>query len=415
MTRLDVDQHPYGATSHIREVINDPVAPINAHRPATTTVAIAHDYLTQRGGAERVVLDIAAAFPDAPIYTSLFNSAGTFPEFELLRPQTSALNRLLPLRRNHRLALPLLAPAVSRMSIDANVTLASSSGWAHGIRTSGKKIVYCHAPARWLYQTETYLGGEKSMTVSSRARRAAAAIALEALASPLRKWDRKAALTADLYLANSTITRQAISDAYGIDAEVVPPPPALRPVGDEEAFDGAEPGFFLCVARLLPYKNVDAVIAAVHRIPGARLIVVGAGPDRNRLARIIDDLGGNSPSAGRIQLVGRATDPQLRWLYRNCTALIAASIEDYGLTPLEAAGFGKPTVALAAGGYLDTIIDGRTGIMFASLDLKEMVGALKDCETTDWDRQALLDHAEVFGPKRFRSRLQAIVADVLLA
>lgn len=126
------------------------------------TVALVHDYLTQRGGAERVVLSLRRAFPDAPIYTSLYDPAGTFPEFGAADVQPLPLNLLAPLRRRHRLALGLLAPSFSRLRVEADVVVCSSSGWAHGTAATGRKIVYCHAPARWLYQGERYLGERPS-------------------------------------------------------------------------------------------------------------------------------------------------------------------------------------------------------------------------------------------------------------
>ena len=124
------------------------------------TVAIVHDYLTQRGGAERVVLSMMKAFPEAPVHTSLFHPEGTFPEFGTADVRMSHLDRFGVLRRNHRLAIPLLAPAFSTRRVDAEVVLCSSSGWAHGVRTTGRKIVYCYTPPRWLYdQADLYLSG----------------------------------------------------------------------------------------------------------------------------------------------------------------------------------------------------------------------------------------------------------------
>ena len=122
-------------------------------------VRLVHDYLTQRGGAERVVLSLARAFPGAPLHTSLYEPATTFPSSARVDVRPTPLNRLAPLRRDHRLALPLLAPAFSRLRIDADVVVCSSSGWAHGARVTGRKIVYCHTPARWLYQADRYLRG----------------------------------------------------------------------------------------------------------------------------------------------------------------------------------------------------------------------------------------------------------------
>src|SRR5437588_3963985 len=117
-------------------------------------IALVHDYLTQRGGAERVVLAMTRAFPGAPLYTSLYDPAGTFPEFANVDVRRLSLDSVPLLRRHHRLALGVLAPAFSRLRVHADVAVCSSSGWAHGAHVTGRKIVYCHAPARWLYQPD---------------------------------------------------------------------------------------------------------------------------------------------------------------------------------------------------------------------------------------------------------------------
>ena len=129
--------------------------------PRRPRVAIAHDYLTQRGGAERVVVSMLRAFPEATVHTLIYNPDTTFPEFRDATVVTSPINRVGAFRRDHRAALSVMPWAVSQMHIDADVVIASSSGWAHGMSTSGRKLVYCHAPARWLYQRDRYLGGPR--------------------------------------------------------------------------------------------------------------------------------------------------------------------------------------------------------------------------------------------------------------
>ena len=126
-------------------------------------VAIAHDYLTQRGGAEKVVLSMSRAFPNAPIYTMLYDPGNTYPEFADLDVRVSKFNMVAPLRKNHRAALPVLPAVANSMFIDADVVVTSSSGWAHGFRTNGRKLVHCHSPARWLYLPEMYLGDDSSV------------------------------------------------------------------------------------------------------------------------------------------------------------------------------------------------------------------------------------------------------------
>lgn len=355
-------------------------------------VALAHDYLTQRGGAERVVLSMLAAFPEAELHTLLYDPAGTFPEFAAARVRTSALDRVAPFRRNHRLALPFLATAVSRVRIEADVAICSSSGWAHGVKTTGAKVVYCHSPARWLYQHDTYLRGSgRPVQLVARSLRA-----------PLRRWDRRAARTAARYVVNSSHVARSVGNVYGIEAEVLPPPPVLTPDGGLERVEGIDPGYVLCVSRLLPYKNVDAVVAAFARLPRERLVVVGDGPEWERLQR----------SAGaNVTLLGKVDDDRLRWLYKHAATLVVASLEDYGLTPLEAAGFRKPTAALRFGGLLDTVTDGETGLFFGNARPEEIAAVLRAVLAEHWDPTSLESHAARFSRERFVGRLREIAQE----
>ncbi|WP_156466208.1 glycosyltransferase family 4 protein [Janibacter sp. Soil728] len=358
-------------------------------------VAIAHDYLTQRGGAERVVLEMARAFPGATIHTTLYDPEGTFPEFRDHDIRVSPLNRVGPLRRNHRAALPFLPFAAGRLRIDADLVIASSSGWAHGFPTTGRKLVYCHAPARWLYQSERYLGSDP--------RRSPVGLALLALRAPLRAWDQRAARTGDAYLANSNVVRERIGEAYGIDAEVLPPPFAVDTTGEREpvpeASDWPE-GYHLVVSRLMPYKNVDVVIDAFRELP-ERLLVIGAGP-------LLDRLRASAPD--NVRIATELSDAQMRWAYEHATALVAASHEDFGLTPLEAGAFGRPTIALRAGGYLDTISEGVNGVFFDEPTAEAIRDAVIAMRQTTWDSHSLRDHVDAFSPECFADRLQAVAA-----
>jgi glycosyltransferase involved in cell wall biosynthesis len=354
-------------------------------------VALVHDYLTQRGGAERVVAALASAWPEAPISTSFYEPASTFPEFARHPVHTLPIDRIAPLRHRHRLALPLLAPAFSRLVVDADVAVCSSSGWAHGAQVRGRKVVYCHTPARWLYQTDRYLTGTSPA--------ASAAIAL--LGPSLRRWDLRAASTADRYLANSNAVRRRIADLYGIDAEVVHPPVDFAAEGEVRRPAGVEPGFALCVSRLLPYKNVEAVCAAFARVR-EQLVIVGAGPLAPRLAA-------SAPS--NVALIGSVDDASLRWLYRSCTGLVAASYEDFGLTPIEAAAFGKPVAALRWGGYLDTVVEGRTGVFFDEPTPRAIAGAFACLAATEWDGDTLVAHARRFSRGVFVERMNDVVAE----
>jgi glycosyltransferase involved in cell wall biosynthesis len=358
----------------------------------THRVALAHDYLTQRGGAERVVLALVRAFPEAPLHTSLYDPSRTFPEFADVDVRTLAINRLAPLRQRHRLAFPLLAPSFSVLRIRAGVALCSSSGWAHAAHVEGRKVVYCHTPARWLYQTDRYLGDSGMLAVA----------AVTALRIPLKRWDRRAARTANRYLANSKWIAHAIEQTYEIEADVVHPPVTVDVDAPRQPVDRVDPGYVLSVSRFLPYKNVAAIVAAFVHLPDERLIVVGEGPEEAQLRAI---------AGTNVSFAGAVGDAELRWLYANARCLVAASYEDFGLTPLEAAAFGKPTVALRFGGFLDTIREGVTGAYFDQPEASEIAAALAEVLAERWNESDLRDHARSFSEERFAQRIREILGE----
>jgi glycosyltransferase involved in cell wall biosynthesis len=365
-------------------------------REPTARVAIVHDYLTQRGGAERVVLALASALPGAPIYTSFYAPDETFPEFADLDVRTMAMNRIGVLRDHHRLALPVLASAFSRLRVAADVAICSSTGWAHGADVSGRCVVYCHSPARWLWAKDQYLPPGSSI-----AKRATMAV----LERPLRAWDVRAARRADRYLVNSSLIRDRVKRAYDIDAEVVPPPFTLAVDGPRRPpVRGLEPGFFLCVSRLLVYKNVRQVVEAFAALPDQRLVVVGSGPDEAAV---------RAAAGHNVSFTGTVGDEELAWLYANAIGLVAGSYEDFGITPLEAAAFGVPVAALRWGGFLDTVRDGETGVFFDRPDpglIRDAVVRLLD---RPWDRAGLVAHAATFSEDRFAARIRSVVDEEL--
>ena len=362
---------------------------------ARPRVAIAHDYLTQRGGAERVVLSMARAFPEARIYTTLYDAATTYPEFRQHDIVTSVIDRLPPVRRDHRAALPILGAAAGSLRVDADIVLVSSSGWAHGFQHTGRSLVYCYSPARWLYQTDTYLGGPPTRSLRG--------VGLLSMRPALRRWDLRAARRCDRYLAISRVVRERIEDTYGIEADVVPAPHTMDAEAEREPVpalaDWAAGGYLLVVSRLLPYKNVQAVVDAV-RGTAHRLVVVGAGPGREALlARM----------PGNVRLVSRLSDAQMRWTYAHSRLLVAPSHEDYGLTPLEAATFGVPSLTLGSGGYLDTVRLGVSGLFAAGPepgDLREGIAAALE---HPFDGDEVRAHAARFTEELFHERLHAEV------
>lgn len=359
------------------------------------SVAIAHDYLTQRGGAERVVLAMARAFPGASIYTTLYEPDLTFPEFREFDIRTSRLNAVSLLRKHHRVALPLLPWASSSMHIDADIVICSSSGWAHGFSTNGQRIVYCYSPARWLYQADDYLGESNRLK----------AVALALLKRPLKRWDMRRARSAEMYLAISSVIQQRIRRVYGRESEVVPAPVTLARAATlpESVAPVARlsPGeFVLCVSRLLPYKNVEQVMRAIEAKPDLTLVVVGRGPDQERLRAI-------APT--NVVMLSDLTDGNMRWLYEHCRGLIAASYEDFGLTPLEAAAAGKPSAVLRAGGYLDTMSH-DTAVFFDEPTPAAIGAAVDQMLASRWDEARITKRLERFSEAEFAHQLQLRVA-----
>ncbi|MFM8303854.1 MAG: glycosyltransferase [Actinomycetota bacterium] len=360
-----------------------------------TSVAIVHDYLTQRGGAERVVLAMAEAFPDAPVYTAVYDPDATFPEFAACDVRLLWTDRVPGLRADHRRGLPLYPLAFSRTVIDAEVTLCSSSGFAHGVRATGTKVVYCHTPARWLYdEADLYLA---TWPVPVR-------LATRVAGGPLRRWDRRAARSADVTLANSTVVRERIARHYGITAEVLPPPVVIDTDGPQTPVPGLAPGFLLVVGRLLAYKHVDAVVAAAARMREVDFVVVGDGPERDRIA---------AAAGANVHLLGTRPDAELRWCYAHCAGVVSASHEDFGLTPVEGTAFGKPAAVLRRGGFLDTVVDGRTGVFFDALEPAAVAASCRVLLDRDWDTDALRAHAARYSNSAFVDGLRRVTdADV---
>ena len=349
-------------------------------------VVLVHDYLNQRGGAERAALELAAMFPAAPLYTSLYRRESTFPQFAQLDIRTSFLDRI-PVDGGFRALFPLYLPAFYSLGeIDAELVISSSSGWAHAVRTTPRAFhaVYCYTPARWLYGD--YMGD------------AATQRALVPFAGVLRRLDQRAARRPDLYIAISELVRARIRQRYDRDAPVVYPPV------DVDRFVPSPRGErLLVVSRLLPYKRIDLVVDAATRA-GIGLDVVGAGP---LLADLRDRAG---PT---VRFHGRLGDAEITELFQRCRAFCLPGTEDFGLTPVEANAAGKPVVAFASGGALETIDDGVTGVFFTEQSVDALLEALTRCDAISCSPERIAQQAARFSVPAFRKRLTEVLVDAI--
>jgi glycosyltransferase involved in cell wall biosynthesis len=359
--------------------------------PSFADVAIVHDYLNQRGGAERVALELSDMFPLAPIYTSLYRKESTFPRFADRDIRPSLLDRV-PVDAGFRNLFPLY-PAAFRMfgEIDADVVLASSSGWAHIARTNPRAlhVVYCYTPARWLYGLE-YLKRD-----GRRYRR-------HALVGPalgvFRHVDRSAARRADLYIAISELVRERIRTHYGIEAALVFPPvdvARFRPTPRGERL--------LVVSRLLPYKHVELVVGAATKA-GIGLDVVGDGPVLPQLREM---------AGPTVTLHGPVSDEVVTELMEGCRAVCVAADEDFGIVAVEAQAAGKPVVAFGRGGSLETIDDGFTGVFFHELTEESLLGAIAAADVLDTAPEKIAERARRFSRGAFRARLAHVLGEAL--
>lgn len=356
-------------------------------------VVVVHDYLTQRGGAERVALALMEAFPRARLLTSVYEPDKTFDEFKQYRVETMWPNYFAVFRRDPRRALPFLAHAFSHHTIgQADVVVTSSSGWAHGVATDLPTVVYCHNPARWLYQAEDYFSGRLAWAKGP----------FQHLSNRLRSWDGSSARASSLYFANSRAVKDRIAEAYGIDAALLPPPTGMTTHGAQEALPGLGPGFLLTISRRRGYKNVVVACEAVADMPGVRLVVVGHLPPRPG--------GGAWPRT--ITAVDGLSDDQMRWLYSSCAGILGVSREDFGLTPVEGYGFGKPAALLRAGGYLDSAAPDVASVWIEDATPEATRKGVQELLSRDWDPVLIEQHGAHFSREQFRFRLHQAVLSV---
>lgn len=360
--------------------------PSRRRNPLAGRIAIVHDYLVPYGGAERVVETLHRLWPDAPVFTSLYDPASMPPAFEEMDVRTSALQSLPGLRRRWKLGLPLYPAAFRRLDLSGyDVVVSSSSGWAHGVvpAPSAVHVVYCHTPARWIYRPQSYGRVER--------------LAIAPLMPALRRWDRSSATRATAYVANSATVRERIFAHYGRPARIVHPPVETR------RFAVAEPeDYYLCAARLTGYKRIDLAVEACRQI-GERLLVVGDGPALRGLRR----------AAGRrAEFLGRVSDRDLAGLMARCKAFIVPAEEDFCIAAVEAMAAGRPVIGYARGGLRETVLPERTGVLFFEQSPRALAAAMARADRLQLDPQRIRAHALTFDESVFETRMHGLVTEL---
>ncbi|MHB1354979.1 MAG: glycosyltransferase [Anaerolineae bacterium] len=353
-------------------------------------LAIVCSWLNQYGGAERVLEVLHSMYPETPFYTSVYlpNALPAKDRGWDIRP--SFVNRLPLAKTKPQFYLPLYPQAFEQFDLRSYDTVLSvTSSFAHGVLTTPqtRHICYCLTPARFLWNYPAYVEREGIGRLVRWL--------LPFYLTRLRMWDRLAADRVDEFIAISRTVQQRIAKVYQRESTILYPPVQIG----ELATPQIPEDYYLIVSRLIPYKRIDLAVQAFNQL-GLPLRIVGEGRDRAKLKAM---------ARPNIQFLGYCSDEQKKQLMARCKAFIFPGEEDFGLAPLEAMAMGRPVVAFAAGGALDTVADQKSGVFFAQPtpeSLAQAVISLLDCK---FDASAIQHHAKHFDESVFRAGIRSIL------
>lgn len=359
-------------------------------------VALVHDWLNQLGGAEDVLVALKRLFPTAPVFTSIYDRERMPASWRAWDIRPNWMDRLPGIHRHHQPYMPLYALAfgASRVPAGYDVILSNKSAFCFAMgaaNPSARRICYCLTPTRFIYDFDAYAARESIPAIAVPALRLANAA--------LRRFERAAAQRIDTFIAISSEVRRRIRALYGRESTVVYPP---VDVAHFTPGPSAAPGdYFFIASRLLPYKRIDLAIRACARL-GLRLVIAGDGRDRPRLERL-------AAASGGVTFLGRVSDERLLELLRGCRAFIFPGLEDFGIAPINAMACGRPVIAFAAGGALDTVHDGETGLLFPEQTVESLADALVRFDGVRFAPGLLRKHAESFSVERFEAELLSVI------
>lgn len=352
-------------------------------------VAIVHDYLTQFGGAERVLRVLMDLFPAAPVYTLVHDPIVTAGFLDTARIRTSFLQRIPLARSRHRL-FPLIMPlAVEQFDLSAyDLVLSASHSFGKGVLTKPETlhVSYCFTPLRYAWDDSHRYVREFGVPAVLRA-------LIPLALTYVRVWDRAAADRVDHFVAISQFVAARIRKYYGREATVIAPPVDASQFRPSRTVSDR----LLIVSRLLPYKRIDLAIEACTalRVP---LDIVGVGPEEERLRAL---------AGPTIRFLGFQPDAVVAQLYAQARAFLFPQEEDFGITPLEAAAAGRPVVAYRSGGALETVREGETGVFFSEQTTASLAAAIEEVSHESWNPELIRAHALTFDIPVFRARFLA--------
>ena len=356
-------------------------------------VALIHDCIIHIGGAERVLQNLHAVFPEAPIYTLMQDTAVSREMFPNADIRPSFAQRLPGSARYFRAYFPLYPLAVETFDLTGfDVILSSSFAFAKGVLPPAEAchVCYCYSPLR-------YLWSEYHFHRNTIFRQGWKRVMVDPVLSRLRVWDRVSADRVDHFVAISSATAVRIAKFYRRDSVIIYPPVRVKPIpllpghGD----------YFLAVTRLMAYKRVDVAIDAFNRL-GLPLKIAGTGPKERELRALAGE---------NIEFLGTVSDAVLADCYVRCRALIYPGIEDFGIVMLEAQAYGKPVIACRGGGALEIVKPGETGILFEEQTADSLVGAVRDFERRTFEPERIRRHALTFDESEFRIRIKQFVME----
>lgn len=356
-------------------------------------VALVHEFLTQYGGAERVLEVFLEIFPNATIYTLIYNEEKMGKYFNKYNIKTSFIQNRLFAKNKSRWYLPWMPTAIESFNLNKyDLILSDASAFAKGVitKTNQLHICYCHTPTRYLWEdTHDYINDAKVPWPANKF--------LPYILNYLRIWDYNAAQRPNLFIANSNFVKNRIKRYYHRDSSVIYPfvySDKFKPINTKK-------DYYLVAGRMVPYKRYDIAIKTFNHLKNKKLYVVGDGPYEKYLK--------NLAISKNIVFLGRVNDKKLAKLYSEAKAYIFPPEEDFGITPLEAMVSGTPVIAYGKGGALETVINNKTGIFFDKQEPESLAKAIKKFEKLTFNKKNIVEHAKKFDKKIFKSQIKEYI------